>query len=115
MKEIVADSKLVAFCGLYCGACRAYLQDRCPGCRENHKAAWCKVRNCCIKNEFATCADCKQFPDPGRCGYFNNLMAKFFSFIFRSDRAACIRQIKEIGLKQHAENMAEHKRQTIRK
>jgi len=32
MKEIIADEKLVAKCGLYCGACGAYLKGRCPGC-----------------------------------------------------------------------------------
>jgi hypothetical protein len=28
MKEIVADSKLVAYCGLYCGACKSYLKEK---------------------------------------------------------------------------------------
>ncbi len=31
MKEIVSDPKLVAYCGLYCGACKRYLQEKCPG------------------------------------------------------------------------------------
>lgn len=28
-RELTADSRLVARCGLYCGACRAYLKGRC--------------------------------------------------------------------------------------
>jgi hypothetical protein len=115
MREVTVNPELVAFCGLYCGACRAYLQDRCPGCRKNEKAAWCKIRSCCLKNGRANCADCGQFPDPKDCKYFNNLIAKLFGLIFRSDRAACIQQIKKIGLKAHADDMASKKRQTIRK
>lgn len=115
MKEIGADAKLVACCGLYCGACRAYLRGRCPGCRENHKAAWCKVRKCCISNQFASCAECKDFQNPQDCRMFNNWISKVFGFIFRSDRAACVRQIRGIGIEQHASEMAKNKRQTIKK
>lgn len=38
MKQVVADPNLVAYCGLYCGACGAYLKERCPGCHSNAKA-----------------------------------------------------------------------------
>ncbi len=115
MKDIVADAGLVACCGLYCGACRKYLRGRCPGCRENQKAAWCKVRSCCISNQFATCADCKDFQNPRDCRMFNNRIAKLFGLIFRSDRAACIDQIRRLGLEGHAADMAKTKRQTIKK
>ncbi|MGA2061582.1 MAG: DUF3795 domain-containing protein [Thermoguttaceae bacterium] len=115
MKEIVADPKLVACCGLYCGACRAYLGGRCPGCRENHKASWCKVRVCCISNQFASCAECKEFQNPQDCRMFNNWISKLFGLIFRSDRAACVRQIRQIGLEAHAADMAGKKRQTIKR
>jgi hypothetical protein len=115
MKEIVADVKLIARCGLYCGACRAYLHNRCPGCRENGKATWCKVRTCCATNQYAACADCNDFQNPRDCKKFNNLIAKIFSFIFRSDRAACVDQIRRIGLQGHAEDMAKNRRQTIKK
>ena len=30
----------IAFCGLYCGACRQYLKEKCPGCRKNEKAKY---------------------------------------------------------------------------
>jgi hypothetical protein len=35
MKAIVADAGLVAYCGLYCGACKAYLKEKYPGCHGN--------------------------------------------------------------------------------
>jgi hypothetical protein len=40
MKEVLVNKDLVAHCGLYCGACGAYLKGRCPGCHENVKAGW---------------------------------------------------------------------------
>lgn len=115
MKEIVADSKLVAFCGLYCGACKAYLKEKCPGCPKNEKAGWCKVRTCCIGEAISTCADCSEYPNPRDCGKYDNLIARLFGLVFRSDRAACIKQIREIGLEGHAMKMAELKVQTIKK
>ncbi|HEY4761908.1 MAG TPA: DUF3795 domain-containing protein [Thermoguttaceae bacterium] len=115
MKEIVADAKFVVYCGLYCGACSAYLRGRCPGCRENHKATWCKVRACCQSNQYASCADCKEFRNPTNCRKFNNWIAKLFGLIFRSDRAACVSQIHLLGIEGHAAEMAKRKCQTIKK
>lgn len=115
MKEITANPGLVAFCGLYCGACKRYLKGKCPGCRDNFKASWCKIRLCCIEQEYSSCADCADYPNPQECGRFNNFIGRIFGLIFRSDRSACIRQIKDLGLKGHAENMAAKKRHTIKK
>ena len=105
----------MANCGLYCGACGAYLKGRCPGCHENKKATWCKVRSCCIERKQATCAECAEYPNAMDCRKFNNVMSKLFGLLLRSDRAACIRQIKELGVAGHAENMAQNRRQTIRR
>ena len=115
MKDIASDASLVAYCGLYCGACKAYRKDRCPGCHANARATWCKVRSCCNEHEFASCADCSEFSDPKDCGKFNNFVAKLFGFVFRSDRAACVQQIRELGIQGHADNMSERKRQTIKR
>jgi hypothetical protein len=49
------------------------------------------------------------------CGHFNNFFSKLFGFIFRSDRAACIRQIREIGVEGHAEKMSAMKCHSIRR
>ncbi|MEW6111396.1 MAG: DUF3795 domain-containing protein [Thermodesulfobacteriota bacterium] len=115
MREIVSNPGLVAYCGLYCGACRAYLKEGCPGCHDNQKASWCKIRSCCIDEGLATCVDCKQFSDPNDCKKFNNVVAKVFSLLFRSNRAACLRQVRDLGIQGHADNMSELKRPTIRR
>jgi len=115
MKPIVADVGLVAHCGLYCGACPAYRRGRCPGCHENHKAGWCKVRKCCGENGYSSCAECRTIADPRDCKKFNNLIAKLFGLIFRSDRRACIVQIRQKGLAAHADIMTARQAQTIRR
>ena len=115
MKEIISDSKLVAYCGLYCGACKKYLQEKCQGCHDNEKATWCKIRSCCMDNQYSSCAECKEFPDPNDCRMFNNFMSKVFALIFRSNRAACIDQIREIGIQGHSEKMSELKLQSLKR
>jgi hypothetical protein len=105
MKDAVKDVNLVAFCGLYCGACRAYLKDHCPGCKENTKAAWCKIRTCCIESKYASCADCMDFTDVNDCKKFNNIISNTFALVFRSNRKACIEQIRSKGKVKHAEIM----------
>jgi hypothetical protein len=115
MKEIVSDPNLVAYCGLYCGACGSYLKGRCPGCHENVKAKWCKVRSCCIESKCASCADCTEYADPRACKDFNNFMSKLFGLILRSDRAACVEQIRKLGVQGHADEMSKARRQTIRR
>ncbi len=115
MKPIVADPKLVSFCGLYCGACKAYLMDRCQGCRANLTATWCKIRTCCRQNELTTCADCAKAPDPADCPTYNNFLGKLFGWIFRSDRADCIRRIRQMGIDEYAQEMARTRSQTVKK
>jgi hypothetical protein len=106
---------LVAYCGLYCGQCGAFTKGRCPGCHEKTNANWCRVRSCCIKNGHASCADCTTFDDPNKCRGFNNLIARAFGFIFRSDRRACIQQIRQKGIQFHADEMTRLGRQSIRR
>ncbi len=105
-KEIAADVSLVAFCGLYCGACGYYLKGKCPGCSKNQKAAWCKIRVCCLDQKLSSCASCKDFKDPMDCKKFNNFFSKLFAFIFKSNRSACLDQIRRMGIEEHAERMA---------
>jgi Protein of unknown function (DUF3795) len=112
---IRTDAELVAYCGLYCGACRSYLAGRCKGCHEHTRAAWCRVRSCCIERRVTTCAACAEFDDPRQCRRFDNIVSKLFGLLFRSDRAACIAQIKRLGVDGHAAAMAESGSQTIRR
>jgi hypothetical protein len=113
MKQVANDPALVACCGLYCGACKAYLNERCPGCRENSKAGWCTIRQCCITNKYASCADCASIRDVNDCGKFTNAVSRIFAFIFRSNRRACIEQICGKGLQRHAAIMAERKTHSL--
>jgi hypothetical protein len=115
MKEITANKEMVAFCGLYCGACRKYLTGSCPGCHGNTKASWCKIRSCNMEHGYGSCADCKEFTNPMDCKKFNNIFSKFFALVFKSDRAACITKIKADGYENFASFMAENKLQSVRK
>jgi hypothetical protein len=114
LKEIVPDKNLIAFCGLYCGACGSYLSGKCPGCKDNVKASWCKVRSCCIDQNILSCSDCKTV-ELNDCKKFNNPMSKVFGFIFNSDRAACVNRINEIGYDEFAIEMTAYKRQSIKR
>ncbi|HBI17540.1 MAG: hypothetical protein UR60_C0004G0010 [Candidatus Moranbacteria bacterium GW2011_GWF2_34_56] len=115
MKEIIKDESLVAYCGLYCGACKRYLEDKCLGCDKNEKATWCKLRSCCKENNYRTCADCKSHEDPMKCRKFNTIFSKIFGLLFNSDRNACIKRIKEIETDKFAEEMTEAKMHSIKK
>ena len=113
--EIEASENLVAYCGLYCGACKRYLNWKCPWCPKNEKATWCSVRSCCMQNWHWTCADCQIYKEINDCKMFNNFFSKLFGFIFHSDRKACIERIKEIWKSEFAKEMAEKKSHTIKK
>lgn len=113
-KPIVADKNLIAYCGLYCGACKSYLNGKCPGCHDNVKASWCKIRQCNIENNFKSCADCTSI-ELMDCKKYNNFFSKVIGFLLKSDRPACISRIKEIGYDEFANEMATNKIQTIKK
>lgn len=110
---ILNDEKLVAACGLYCGSCRKYQKGKCPGCSKNEKATWCQVKSCCQEKSIQSCAGCEQ--DAGGCKKLNNPISKFFAIVFRSDRLAALRAIKEKGYPQYAAEMAEKGQMTVKK
>jgi hypothetical protein len=114
MKEIEVNKELVSYCGLYCGACSKYLNEKCPGCLKNEKATWCKVRKCCAEKEIRSCADCKD-PKPENCSEFNSIMSKVMSLLLNSDRLACNHKIQEIGYEEYAKFMANQENRTIKK
>jgi hypothetical protein len=111
--EIKADPKLIAACGLYCGACGRYLKGTCPGCAENQKAGWCQIRSCNMDLEQNSCAECKSCPDPIQCAKFNNVIGKVFALIFNSNRPACITKLKEHGPEKYSQLMAQYGRQSL--
>ncbi len=65
------DKKLIAPCGLYCGACVDYLDYKsCHGCRCNcgtcagaeHRGS-CDIYECCVnQNGLDSCANCRDLP-----------------------------------------------------
>lgn len=79
-------SELIAYCGLYCGACSfrvafeendrehitqmpAYYDrlkneplEFCPGCRLENKCGECDIRDCAISKGIEHCGQCKDFP-----------------------------------------------------
>jgi len=114
LKEITADKNLVAFCGLYCGACRSFLSGKCPGCKDNVKATWCDIRKCCLENNLLSCSDCNKI-EVKECKKYNNFVSKIIGFVTHSDRSACIVRIKEIGYNNFSIEMAANKVQTIKK
>lgn len=113
MKTILADARLVAACGLYCGACGKYLAEKCPGCRENAKATWCKTRSCVQAAGYETCADCREFADARACGKFHNIISKFFGLIFNSNRPADIDFIRKQGRAAYAADMTTIRRMSL--
>lgn len=107
------NTELIAYCGLYCGSCRKYLDKKCLGCRKNEKATWCKIRTCCQENGRHTCANC---PDNvHECKKFNNFFSKVFTMIFKSDREACLMYIRKNGEQPYADEMAAKKEMTLKK
>lgn len=113
MKSIEVNKRLTAACGLYCGACRKYLSEKCRGCHENEKATWCKIRTCVREHGFHSCAECRK--DVSECKIYSNLIGKIFAFLFSSDRPACIRYIREHGEQAFAEEMTKRKCQTMKR
>lgn len=104
----------VAYCGLYCGACKSFKKGKCLGCYGNEKATWCEIRKCCRKNDYSTCADCRivSFEE---CKKYNNIFAKFIGFITWTNRSKCIDLIKITGAEAFATYMNEKNQMSIKK
>ncbi len=115
MKTVENNPDLISFCGLYCGACIAYLKGRCPGCENNLKAKWCKIRICCMENNYSNCSECREYKNVSECKKFDNLVSKIIAFIFRSNRKACIERIKEKGKDEFAKQMCELGSMTLKR
>jgi len=107
------SAELVAYCGLYCGACGSLLRGRCPGCHDNEAATWCKIRGCCRERDYTTCADCDEHPDPKTCATYHNWIARIIGFVLRGDRSSCVLRIRQVGAKAFADEMAAAGRQNL--
>ena len=125
MKEIRNNPQQIAACGLYCGACKKFLNEQCAGCQPSEEDTpglsqplpkgfqRCKIRKCCQEKGFHTCAECNK--DVKQCTIHNNFVGKIFALLFNSDRAACIRYIRENGEGAFAEKMAKDQQMTMKR
>ena len=100
-----SPAELVSACGIYCGACRRYRSQVCPGCAKNERASWCRTRECVRNKGYRDCAECSDFSDVNRCEKFNTRVSRLFSLVFRWDRPASLRLIGAVGRERYAERM----------
>ncbi len=110
-----ASNNVVAACGLYCSECPKFKNGKCPGCRENTKASWCKVRSCNIELDQSTCAECKSFANLKECKKLNNPISKIFSIIFKSDRIAGLEYIRAYGEEAFCQHLKEKGKMAFKK
>ena len=70
------------------------------GCQEVPGFQRCSIRKCVIEKGITTCAECDEFASPrsyAECKKINNLIAKVFALIFRSDRPAALALLRDEG------------------
>lgn len=98
---------LVSYCGFYCGACPTFLKGKCEGCKGNntkcavgYKA--CKVRPCCIENNYSSCAECNKYESVKNCKIYNPVLINLFQFLLKSSRRKGIEMIKDKGEEEFA-------------
>ena len=101
-EQIESNENLISHCGFYCAACPTYLSGKCEGCRgASPKCAVgvknCEVKQCCVENEFFTCANCTKFSTTNDCKIYNPLSIRFGEWISSTSRGKAIEMIKEKG------------------
>ena len=90
---------IIANCGLICSKCGMYIKGKCKGCfggKPMYKN--CPIKKCNEDNSYNTCADCEEFAELKRCKKLHNIISRFFGFIFRTNRMANLKRIREVGL-----------------
>ncbi|MFC1509260.1 DUF3795 domain-containing protein [Candidatus Omnitrophota bacterium] len=103
MVEQSIDS-IVAYCGLVCSNCGMYLKGKCTGCHSDRPMNRnCKMKACAIERDYLTCADCTDFENLKECKKLNNLVSKFFGFVFRTNRIGNLHRIREVGMEAFTE------------
>lgn len=58
----------IGCCGAYCGTCKVKSDNLCKDCKLGYadgtrdiSKAKCKMKVCCFKNQFSSCADCGEY------------------------------------------------------
>lgn len=74
------DLILLGCCGAYCKTCPVYKDKKCIGCKVGYgncerdiKKAKCKIKICCIKKGFDSCAECGNIDS---CVFINQFYEK---------------------------------------
>ena len=91
----------IAPCGLFCTNCGKFKAGKCQGCQIAPGFARCGIRKCCVEKGITTCAECDEFRSPRsyrECKKIDNLMAKFFALIFKSNRPAALALLRDEGM-----------------
>ena len=115
MNKAAPDIKLIAYCGLYCGSCPMYQNNKCSGCKNDKSKNDCEIRNCCIEKNLTNCARCREFKNFKECRKLNNFTTKLFELIFRSDKISSVELLKSRGQKKYSQHMAENNLISIKK
>ncbi len=69
----------IGCCGAYCKTCKAFTGKACKGCKIGYdngerdiSKSKCKIKVCCVKQNYNSCADCPKY---GECltvnGFYN--------------------------------------------
>lgn len=114
---------LIAYCGLYCGACSFRLAaqennpehinhmpssydslknkplELCPGCRRENKCGECAIRDCAISKNIAFCSQCALLPCE-KINAFNNDGKAHHNEIIQN-----LKLLQHIGEKRWVEHM----------
>ena len=94
-----SNAVIIAYCGLVCSNCGMYRKEKCAGCHSDRPMNRnCKMKACAMEHKYITCADCKEFDRLEDCRKLNNMVSKFFGFIFRTNRIGNLYRIREIGI-----------------
>lgn len=90
MKDYIS----IAYCGLFCGACKLYLSTKnntleelsremnipvdllhCDGCRADKTSFYCRncaMKKCCVNKNVFSCNECEEFPCSVLKGFEND-------------------------------------------
>lgn len=108
MEKNNQNPELIAACWLYCWACKMYLAEKCPWCKNNVKAEKrCKTKLCCKEKWIPNCSHCHEYTDYKKCKKLNNFISKIFAVVFWSNRFECINYIKKHWENKFAQHMSD--------
>jgi hypothetical protein len=93
------NENLVAPCGLYCGECLGFQDERCGGCVSRKGLCLkyskiCNIYECCVaERKHRFCSECRDFPCKKIDNFFNTPE-------WHTQVVTNLKQINEIGVKQ---------------